>query len=153
MADVRVRIDAPAGIVELEGDRDFVSAYLDKLLPLVEQAGLGKSAGMNASVEIPLETSKNAEANGVEAGKKKRRVTKPAPAGQSCRDRINMLKADGFFKEHRTPSEIVTGLSKKGWTHNINQASAALGSMFNAGEIQRTKNDNSVGFSYFWDRD
>lgn len=153
MADVRVRIDAPAGVVELEGDRDFVSAYLDKLLPLVEQAGLGRSIEPKGAVELPLETPKDPESGGVDTGKKKRRVTKPAPAGQSCRDRINTLKAGGFFKEHRTPSEIVTGLSKKGWTHNVNQASAALGQMFTGGEMQRTKNDNSVGFSYFWDRD
>ncbi len=152
MADVRVKIDAPAGVVELEGDRDFVSAYLDKLLPLVEQTGLGKSVGTRSDGEPPSEALKDENAS-PEAVKKKRRVTKPAPAGHSCRDRLNTLRTDGFFKELRTPSEIVTGLSRKGWTHNVNQVSAALGQMFKGGEISRTKNDNSVGFSYFWDRD
>ena len=153
MADVRVKIDAPAGVIELEGDRDFVSAYLDKLLPLVEQAGLGKTTGTRTDWEAPIDPPKDVESVSAEGTKKKRRVTKPAPAGHSCRDRLNTLKADGFFKDQRTPSEIVTGLSRKGWTHNVNQVSAALGQMFKAGDISRTKNDNSVGFSYFWDRD
>jgi hypothetical protein len=155
MADVRVRIDAPSGIVELDGDRDFVSAYLDKLLPLIQEAGLGRRGHSTAPAVIQEETAGIAHSeaqNGSETGKKKRRVTKPAPAGQSCRDRINVLKNDDFFKEHRTPTEIVTGLSKKGWTHNVNQVSAAIGQMFEKGELQRTKNDNSAGFAYFWDR-
>src|SRR5690606_31270465 len=100
--DVRVKIDAPAGVVELEGDRDFVSAYLDKLLPLVEQTGLGKSVGTRSDGETPSEALKDENAS-PEAVKKKRRVTKPAPAGHSCRDRLNTLRTDGFFKELRTP--------------------------------------------------
>lgn len=152
MADVRVKIDAPSGVVELDGDRDFVSAYLDKLLPLIQEAGLGRGAAAPERSAETVEPTPADASNGGDTTKKKRRVTKPAPAGQSCRDRINTLKSDDFFKERRTPTEIVTGLSKKGWTHNVNQVSAAISQMFEKGELQRTKNDNSAGFSYFWDR-
>ena len=61
-----------------------------------------------------------------------------------------VLRDDGFFKEHQTPSQIVEGLAKHGWTHNSNQVSAAAGNMFTRGDIQRTK--KAKGFAYFWDR-
>lgn len=61
------------------------------------------------------------------------------------------LKKDGFFREQRTPAQIVEALGKKGWTHNSNQVSAAGGQMFKRSDIQRTK--MGKGFAYFWDRE
>lgn len=55
--NVRVKIDAPAGLVELEGDREFVSTYLDKLLPIVEAAGFGRASlyrALPALWQMPL---------------------------------------------------------------------------------------------------
>jgi hypothetical protein len=41
MPDDRVKIDVNSGLIELEGEKDFVSSYLDRLLPLVEAAEFG----------------------------------------------------------------------------------------------------------------
>ena len=83
---------------------------------------------------------------------KPKRKKRPAPPpGASCRDRINKLKADGFFKGAKATGDIVEGLGKKGWTHNAPQVGAALTIMFNKDEIQRTKDGGS--FKYYWDRD
>lgn len=85
-----------------------------------------------------------------EKSRTRKRVSLP-PKGQSCRARITKLRDDKFFSEKRSPSDIVTGLAKKGWTHTVNQVGAALTPMFEKGEIQRTKEGN--GFKYFWDRE
>lgn len=157
MAAVRVKIDVASGLIELEGEDAFVSAYLDRLLPLIEASGLGGvNRGAAEYVEAPVDGyPQDASAppgNSGEPQPKKRRLSKRAPAGATCRDRILILKGDDFFKEHRSATDIVGGLGKKGWTHNANQVSAALVTMFSSNEIQRTKNDVGRGFSYFWDR-
>lgn len=151
----RVRVDAPAGIIELEGEAAFVSGFFEKMLPLIEKAGFG------VSVAAPARVVGNEEASGEDAAAKvapdpatpKPRKKKRAnpPAGSSCRDRILTLKSDGFFKDQRTPADIVAGLAKKGWVHNGNQVGASLTRMFEKNEIQRTSDGN--GFSYYWDRD
>lgn len=146
MADAKVRIDAPSGVVELEGDERFVTAYLDKLLPFIEAGGFGTSLGQDV-------TNPNDGNNG--AGNKKpprkRRAPKRPPAGSSCRERIVNLRDDAFFKEKRSLSEIVKGLAQKGWVHTSNQVGASLSQMFSNGEIQRTQDGKS--FKYFYDRD
>jgi len=155
MTAVKVKIDISAGLIELEGESEFVGTYLDKLLPIIEGTGFG-----NGYRDSPEESAQNNGANevdspqqnGTDATKKKRRVSRRPPAGASCRDRILILKGDGFFKEHRSPTDIVAGLGKKGWTHKTNQVSAALTTMFANGEIQRTKAADGTGFDYYWDR-
>lgn len=147
----KVRIDAPAGIVELEGEAQFVSDFFEKLLPIIEKVRFGAkpaaSAPNGASDQVEEFDEPETE---VLAPKKKRKAGKRPPAGQSCRSRINTLRADGFFKERRSVTDIAQGLAKKGWTHTVSQVGAALSNMFNAGEIQRTKEGTS--FEYFWDR-
>lgn len=150
----RVRVDAPAGIIELEGEAAFVSSFFEKMLPLIEKAGFG--VGVPATKLDPPTDASNGEepakANqeGTANKPKKKKRANP-PAGASCRDRILTLKTDGFFKSQKTPSEIVAGLAKKGWVHNGNQVGASLTRMFEKSEIQRTS--DGAGFSYYWDRD
>ena len=152
----RVRIDAPAGVVEIEGEKDFVEGLLAKLFPLIEEAGFGSrppSAGSGAAPEPDVTPSieEVAEEDGVKAKTKKRRVNTP-PKGHSCAARILTLKNEKFFKNHRTTSEIVEGLKGKGWTHTGSQVGASLTNMFTRQEIQRTK-EGSGPWKYFWDRD
>ena len=149
----KVRIDAPHGIVEIEGDAEFVTSFYEKLAPLVDKAHFG--------IAVPIETQALSETDGdreegaeensaVKPQKKKRKRANPPP-GASCRDRILTLKGEGFFKTKKSPNEIVAGLENKGWTHNGNQVGAALTPMFNKSEIQRTK--DGANWVYFWDRD
>jgi hypothetical protein len=37
----KVKIDAPHGLVEIEGDAEFVSAFYERLAPLVDRAHFG----------------------------------------------------------------------------------------------------------------
>jgi hypothetical protein len=157
VTSVRVKIDVASGLIELEGEEDFVSTYLEKLLPMVQAAGFGGTAHLDNGARD--ETS-DAESDGLAAtenpiadgAKKKRKLGRRPPAGTSCRDRILILKGDGFFKNHHSTTEIVDGLAKKGWTYKSNQVGAALTVMFEKGEIQRTKDSSKSGFSYYWDR-
>src|ERR1051325_9765894 len=141
MPEVRVKIDVPSGLIELEGEKEFVSTYLDKLLPLVEAVGFGRSRGENEIVkaERPSETHERGIDDNASTTKRRRRAGKNPPSGSSCRDRIFMLKDEGFFKKHQSPKDIVNGLAKKGWTHIGNHVSASLTQMFHKGELQRTK--------------
>lgn len=150
MSNAKVRIDVPAGIVELEGDEGFVTTYLDKLLPFIEAGGFGTGPG-----EEPSPTNDGSSDSQEKKQARKRRVPKRPPSGSSCRDRILILRKDGFFKgNQRSPSAIVAGLEKKGWTYALNQVGAALTTMFNNGEIQRTKEEGKgKSFKYFYDRD
>jgi len=156
----RIHIDAPTGVIEVEGEKDFVEAQLDKLLPLIESCGFGTIPSVSQAPADDANASGDAAPQVVEdtngpAGddkpKKSRRGKVRAPKGQGCADRIKVLRDDGFFKEHKTVSEIVTGLAEKGWTHKSNQVSAAAGKMFDRNVLQRTK--AGKGFAYYWDRD
>jgi hypothetical protein len=149
----RVHIDAPAGVVEIEGEKDFVEGLLAKLFPLLEEAGFGSrppnSAPPQANSE-PAEPDDAAPEQNSKPRTKRRKVSAP-PRGQSCAARILTLKEEGFFKDHRSATEIVEGLKGKGWTHAPNQVGAALTKMFGRGDIQRTKEGNGA-WKYFWDR-
>jgi len=152
----RVHIDAPAGIIDIEGDKDFVEGLLAKLFPLIEEVGFGghpqsRSNGRDAEDDPQAAPETGAAEDAGKAKTKRRRGSTP-PKGQSCADRILTLKADGFFKEHRVGTDIVTGLKSKGWTHNSSQVAAAAGNLFDRSQLQRTKEGNGA-FKYFWDRD
>ena len=156
MSTNKVRIDAPSGVVEVEGDKEFVEEQLTKILPLIQAAGFGaatKQPARQAQTGGDRETAGKDDTPGEAATENSRRRRKTAmpPRGSSCRDRIKTLKDDGFFKKQHTPSDIVDGLAKKGWTYKSNQVGAALTQMFEKGELQRTKDGS--GFKYFWDRD
>jgi len=151
----RVHIDAPAGVIDLEGEKDFVEGMLAKLFPLIEEAGFGSrptSVGKDGDTE-PLDTPEELapEKEGASIKTRTRKAGKKPPAGQSCGERIMKLKADGFFKEKRSSADIVTGLKAKGWTHNSSQVGAAAGPLFTKGELQRT--NEGGGWLYYWDRD
>ena len=151
----RIMIDAPTGLIEIEGEKDFVEAQLDKILPLIEGCGFGQS--VKPSEDDTSQASPNSKevappvASDANGGKKTKRAIDRPPKGHSCADRILELRKDGFFKDQKTPAQIAEGLGKKGWTHTPNQVSAAAGQMFKRGEIQRTSVDK--GFAYYWDRD
>lgn len=149
----RVHIDAPAGVIDIEGEKDFVEGLLAKLFPLIEEAGFGsRPVGSEPEQFVEAETVAD-EAAPAENGKtraKKRRTSAP-PKGQSCAARILVLKQEGFFKDHRSGADIVTGLAAKGWTHKSNQVGASLTQMFERGDIQRTKEGNGA-WKYYWDR-
>jgi hypothetical protein len=108
MTNAKVRIDVPAGVIELEGDEGFVTTYLDKFLPFIDAGGFGTGLGQAAPAS-------DDESNGSEDKKpaRKRRASKRPPSGSSCRDRILVLRKAGFFKgEQPTPSDIVKGCLK-----------------------------------------
>ena len=151
----RIFLDAPTGVVELEGEQEFVKEQFERLLPLIEACGFGAGADVadqNDDTGTVAESPPEEQKDTVKAtGKRSRRGGARPPRGQSCPDRIMTLRTDGFFKGKRTISQIVDGLSEKGWTHTTNQVAAAGTTMFNRGDLQRTKTGKT--FEYFWDRD
>lgn len=153
----RVHIDAPAGVIDIEGEKDFVEGLLAKLFPLIEEAGFGsrpttmvedEEAGADDGPSIAGVTNSDTSPNG--AKKRTRKSVKKPPAGQSCPARIQILKDEGFFKEHRNQAEIVAKLKSKGWTHNLNQVGSATSKLFTRGVLQRTKEGNGP-WLYFSD--
>ena len=141
MPNAKVRIDTQLGTVELEGEDSFVRTYLDKLMPIIEQAQLGSGAAVQATGDPSAD----------EAGPAKPRIRQRGPQtpwGESCRDRIRELRDEGFFTEQRGISDIVRGLNTCGHPHNVNQVGAALTTMFERNEIHRT---HVMGkFKYHW---
>lgn len=142
MSVVKARVDIRAGQIELEGDKDFVQSNLDKFRELMEQRGHKTGTGDDEADTEGAEASQGKET-------KVRRRRPKAIAGDSCRDRILKLKADGFFGQRRGPGDIVKGLAEKGWTNSNNQVTASLTSMFEKGQLKRTAEGS--GFKYFWD--
>jgi hypothetical protein len=152
----RVHIDAPAGVVEIEGEKDFVEGLLAKLFPLLEEAGFGSRSPRVADdpadqpeVDGRLEEEIVEEDTGGKPRSKRKRTV--APKGHSCADRILAMKGEGFFKDKRGTGEIVTGLAANGFTHKANQVAAAGESLFKRNLLQRTKDGNGP-FQYYWDR-
>lgn len=152
----RIHIDAPAGTVEIEGEKDFVEQMLAKLFPLIEATKFGSHPQSSENAEpdaaAAAVTGGVPEKEHPEVSKKRgRKPVRQPPAGQSCPARIQVLKDEGFFKEHRAGADIVAGLNAKGWTHNLNQVGAATSALFNKGILQRTKEGNGP-WLYYWDR-
>ena len=158
----RIHIDAPTGIIEVEGEKDFVEAQIDKLWPLIEARGFGVGPAATeatdpsngesspAASELANEANSDSETKGATSRRQRRTANKP-PKGHSCADRIKALRDEGFFKERRTPTQIVQGLKAKGFTHSTNQVSAAGANMHKRSDIQRTKTGNGP-WEYYWDR-
>ncbi|MDB5430302.1 MAG: hypothetical protein JWP35_1418 [Caulobacter sp.] len=151
----RVHIDAPAGVIDIEGEKDFVEGLLAKLFPLIEEAGFGSRPTQRGEPEASDAASEGEDGVSDDAGKEDKARSKrkrgATPKGHSCADRMIALRDEGFFKTQRSAGEIVTGLAGKGFTHKSNQVSAAGESLFGRGLLQRTK-DGSGPFKYFWDR-
>lgn len=150
----RVHIDAPAGVIDIEGEKDFVEGLLAKLFPLIEEAGFGsRPQGISAEEangnDLPSDDVPPSE-NGRSKGRTRNAPKRP-PAGHSCAERTLSLKAEGFFKTKRSTAEIVAKLAEKAQNHNVSQVSAAAGQLVKRGSLQRMKDGNS--WLYFWDRD
>ena len=154
----RVHIDAPAGIIDIEGEKEFVEGMLSKLFPLIENTGFGSKAPSSPIHQAPEDEAPSIEIDNLEEpdsgnsksrSKRKRNV---APKGHTCSDRIISLKEDGFFKDKRGIKDIIAGLSQKGFTHKANQVAASGESLFKRNLLQRTK-DGKGPFMYYWDRD
>jgi hypothetical protein len=154
----RVHIDAPAGVIDIEGEKEFVEGMLAKLFPLIEEAGFG-SRPLGQAIDQGTDDAQSdsdedsaVESDGRGAKSKTKRKRNVAPKGHTCSDRIIALKEDGFFKTKRGLGDIIAGLSQKGFTHQSNQVSAAGESLFKRSLLQRTK-DGKGPFMYYWDRD
>ena len=148
----RILIDKRAGILELEGDKTLVEQQLEKLLPLIGSPGFGTAPRDERDPGSADDTAPCGSDEGSTTNKRTRRggANRP-PKGQSCADRMMVLREDGYFNEHRTTGQIVSELAAKGWTHNTKQVSAAGVRMFKRNDIQRTK--SGTRFKYYWDRD
>lgn len=149
----RVHIDAPAGVIDIEGEKDFVEGLLAKLFPLIEEAGFGsRPPGSEPEQFVEAETTAD-EPAAAENGKSKtrtRKASKKPPAGHSCPERILKLKAEDFFKQKRSTADIVSRLSEKAQNHTTSQVSAAVGPLVKKGDLQRIKEGQS--WLYYWDR-
>lgn len=152
----RVHIDAPAGIIDIEGEKDFVEGLLAKLFPLIEEAGFGSKA--LAASEVTANGTEEPELPSVAMPEetnttktRTRKAGKRTPAGQGAPARILTLKSEGFFQERKRTGEILAKMEERRWTHNISQVSAAAGNLVQAGKLQRIKEGES--WLYYWDRD
>lgn len=153
----RVHIDAPAGVIDIEGEKEFVEGLLSKLFPLIEEAGFGSrpiipNSAENSNIEETIAAGDEQAEESAPSKPKIKRKRSVAPKGHTCADRLLALKEDGFFKTKRSLGEIVAGLADKGFTHKNNQVAASGESLFKRGLLQRTKEGNGP-FKYFWDRD
>jgi hypothetical protein len=152
----RAHIDAPAGVIDIEGEKDFVEGLLAKLFPLIEEGGFG-SRSLPKNTGNELDSDSDAEIGQTDEGDVKSTKIKPkrkrnvAPKGHTCPDRIQALKEEGFFKTKKGIPDIIAGLAAKGYTHTSNQVSAAGESMFRRQAIQRSK-EGKGPWMYFWDR-
>lgn len=150
----RVHIDGPAGVIDIEGEKDFVEGLLARLFPLIEEAGFGsrpQRSELAPLVELDVVADEATTADNGKGKTRTRRVSKKPPPGHSCAERILTLKADGFFGQRRTTADIVSKLAEKAQTHNVSQVSAAAGQMVRRGTLQRIKDGSA--WQYYWDRD
>jgi len=150
----RVHINAPAGIIDIEGEKEFVEGLLGKLFPLFEGVGFGSrpvSDGSTSVTEDAGDASVGPELSANSPRPKAKTKTSRAPKGQNCATRILRLRDNDFFKSKRSIADIVSGLENIGFTHVARTVSANANTMVKGNKIQRTK----VGghWAYYWDRD
>ena len=131
----------------------FVEGMLAKLFPLIENAGFGSSPKSSEpdTAAYPESSEDSPQPEVTKAKSRARTLAKKPPAGHSCAERIQSLKAEGFFAEKRSTAEIVSKLAEKRQTHNVSQVSAAAGNLVQRSLLQRIKDGNS--WLYYWDRD
>ena len=149
----RVHINAPAGIIDIEGEKEFVEGLLGKLFPLFEGVGFGSrpiSDGSTSVTEDAGDASVGPELDANSPRPRAKTKTSRAPKGQTCAARILELRSSGFFASKKSISEIVSGLADKGFTHDASSVSANANSMFKRQKIQWTKVEGD--WAYYWDR-
>lgn len=104
----RIHIDAPTGVIEVEGEKDFVEAQLDKLMPLIQACGFGTAPRPKNSdvavggAQVMPDTEGTEEGSGSESippnGRKRtRKAGKATPKGHSCADRMLVLRGEGYL--------------------------------------------------------
>ena len=150
----RVHINAPAGIIDIEGEKDFVEGLLGKLFPLFEGVGFGSrpvSDGSTSVTEDAGDVSVGPELSANFPRPKAKTKISRAPKGQTCAARILRLRDEGYFKSKRSISDIVSGLENIGFTHDARTVSANANTMLKGNKIQRTK--VAGDWVYYWDRD
>lgn len=154
MSNAKVIINTQAVSIELEGEDGFVRTYLDKLMPIIERSRIEASSSTNkpktsqGMIETSPEPGLVEQTAVASASPSPRTRGGKRVAGGSCRDRIKILRGEGFFDAQRGISDVVKALQGKGHAHNTNQVGAALSTMFDRGELHRQSVEGR--FKYSW---
>lgn len=152
----RICINAPAGIIEIEGDAEFIEHHFDRLMSLVESAPFGihlsrhQSAGATAFSDpgVSQQTASVSSKPEVMTQKQKRPSRKRPSKNQTVTARVVDLRKEGFFKTPRAINEVYDELqNKRGFNCARNQITAALKNLYDRGVLSRKKENKQ--FVYY----
>lgn len=124
-------IDIRNGLIEADGERDFVETiyahFKDVALARLLDAKAAEVQTPQSYTTTPTATEKSKPTRRSKAG------------GPSCASRIEGLKVENFFDEPRTPSEVREKLSEKGSTYESKNVAAALNNLIKSSKLRRFK--------------
>lgn len=127
----KLHINAQLGIIEVEGEQQFVEqVYEDYKKNLLQKL-----------IDAPAHQNDEKKDN---ASKSKGVIKRKS--GPSCADRILTVQAEGFFKTLRTAGQIKEKLAEKGTHYESKHVAAALSHLTKRGTIRRLKKDG--GWQY-----
>jgi hypothetical protein len=142
--NTRLTINLATGVVEAEGDAEFVKGIYSDLretfLKRASSAPVSSPAPAMERADKPDDEGDSANSG----GKKPRRRGKAS--GPSCASRITALKDEGYFSELRSAGDVGAKLREKGTAYEGKHVAAALIDLVKRGSLRRVTEGGSWSY-------
>lgn len=142
--NTRLTINLATGIIEAEGDAEFVRGiYSDLRDTILKRA----SVAPMRSVDPPVDRSDKPDDEGESAGSAGRKARRRGKAsGPSCASRIVGLKDEGYFSELRSAGDVGAKLREKGTAYEGKHVAASLIDLVKRGALRRVSQAGSWSY-------
>ena len=131
----RLSVDLQNGLIEIEGELEFVERIYDEMRPFL----LGRLEISPSAKPVKNGSGRNKDNPSKEQKSPRRRKS----AGPSCASRIKELQDDGFFALPRVVGEVKEKLSEKGATYENKHVAAALTQLTQSSVLRRFKEEKT----------
>lgn len=122
----RAFINIRDGTLELEGSEDFVSSHLDLIKEVMQEFS---KSGMSLAEVNPANEQVIYESGRISNVKPERREKKQTGEVKQIRERIAVLKGEGFFNSPKSIREVHIEMRTRMWYHIPQNIQSALRDM------------------------
>ncbi|MFL6727966.1 MAG: hypothetical protein ACJ8FS_15855 [Sphingomicrobium sp.] len=142
--NTRLTVNLANGVIEAEGDSDFVKSIYADLREIIIARSASLRAVSGSPNFTPPDDADEASDTDAQKGKKGRRRGKAS--GPSCASRISALKDEGYFSELRSAGDVGAKLREKGTAYEGKHVAASLIDLVRRGALRRVSKGGSWSY-------